>query len=308
MEAYILKHKDFRTRLLSRSGGFFTAISDYVLEHNGVIYGAVQDGDFIVRHKRADSICVRDLMRGVKYTQSQMGECFSSAKQDLDRGISVLFTGTPCQIDGLLNFLGKNYEHLITVDNICHGVVSPDVWQEYVKNFEARKKVSEAVFRNKYKFGWKDHHETIIYTDGTSCDSTNFADLYNSGIAYRACCYSCRYNSLDRLADFTVGDAWGIDQYFPEFNDDNGVSLLLSMTPKADRLLKIIRSNFDICKIDINDFESKILEAPSINKHDRDRFWNDKAKMGIWNAMQKAKVKLERKRFVSRLKRKLHLK
>ena len=127
-QVYGVKHKDESIRLESRSGGFFTAISDYVLENNGVVYGCSLNSDNSkAQHCRATTKTERDKMRGSKYIQSEIGDCYNRVRDDLKDGYTVLFSGTSCQIAALKAVLQKDYSNLILVDIICHGVPSQNV-------------------------------------------------------------------------------------------------------------------------------------------------------------------------------------
>ena len=132
LKAYGAKHKDSDIRANSRSGGCFTAISDYVLENNGCVFGARLLDDLSVQHVLAESKSERDKMRGSKYVQSNLGNCFSVVKEKLEGGRLVLFSGTACQVDGLYAYLGRDYENLITIDIVCFGVPSPKVLRDYL--------------------------------------------------------------------------------------------------------------------------------------------------------------------------------
>lgn len=132
INVYAAKLRDESERLLSQSGGIFVAISDWVLDKGGVVYGCILTDDFKAKHIRASDKNTRDLMRGSKYIQSQLGDVFSNVKLDLQEGKLVLFSGTSCQVSGLRNFLGKKYNNLLCVDIICHGTPSPSVWLKYL--------------------------------------------------------------------------------------------------------------------------------------------------------------------------------
>lgn len=228
-------------RIASRSGGVFPAISNYVLERSGVVYGAVLADNLLVEHIRVtDDVGVKKT-RGSKYLQSHIGETYINVKKDLAAGRLVLFSGTPCQVNGLLGFLGGNknqYENLITVDIFCHGVPSEAIWKEYVNDIEKKsgKKVSSVDFRNKYKYGWMSHVETFYFEDGASFDSKQFRQFFLSMEAIRPSCFHCRYKNLERAGDISLGDAWGIEKKgFPEF-DNNGESIVLINSEKGEQV------------------------------------------------------------------------
>ena len=165
-DAYAVRHKDVNEIEKSRSGAAFVAISDYILENGGVVYGAGYAKHFRVIHKRATTKEERDEFRGSKYVQSDMNNVFRQVKEDLKNGLVVLFSGTPCQTSGLNAFVGKKLrENLFLVDIVCHGVPSPYIWEDYLCYLE-KKQGSEIYwvnFRDKQEFGWTAHKETFKF-------------------------------------------------------------------------------------------------------------------------------------------------
>ena len=167
--AYAARHKDMSEIETSRSGAAFIAISDYILEQGGVVYGAGYTDHFRVVHKRAATKDERNEFKGSKYVQSDMSGVFRQVKQDLRDGLTVLFSGTPCQTSGLNSYVGKHLrENLFLVDIVCHGVPSPFMWRDYIAYLE-RKQGAPIVwvnFRDKQEFGWAAHHETFKFKGG----------------------------------------------------------------------------------------------------------------------------------------------
>lgn len=228
-KVYAVKHKDEATRAASRSGGIFTALSDQVLSNGGVVYGCVLTDKFDAVHIRADNEEDRNRMRGSKYIQSKLGDTFKNVKADLDAQKSVLFSGTSCQVAGLKQFLGRNYEKLLCVDIVCHGVPSPKVWKAYLlwqeqKNNSAIRSVD---FRNKGKYGWRDHVETLNFQNSKSTNSKVFRTIFYGHAVLRPSCYECPYKSVMHPGDITIADYWGIEKAAPEYDDNKGVSLVL---------------------------------------------------------------------------------
>ena len=224
----------------STSGGVFTALAEYVLEGGGVVFGAAFDGQQHLRH----TVCFRKeelwRMRGAKYVQSDLEGTFRMVKEYLENR-QVLFSGTPCQVDGLYRYLGGRPENLTTCDLVCHGVPSPGVWEDTARYIERRKgKGLQAVrFRNKIT-GWKDSHFTAVYDDG-SVDSaplfrTEYGRAFGRALFLRPSCYRCPYASMTRPGDFTLGDFWGLrPDELPE-QQEKGVSLLLVNTAHGSHL------------------------------------------------------------------------
>ena len=165
-ETYGVRHKEMSQIMQSRSGAMFVAISDYILERSGVVYGAGYEGHFRVVHKRAITKEERDEFRGSKYVQSDLKDVFRHVKDDLKRGMTVLFSGTPCQTSGLNSYVGKKLrENLVLIDIVCHGVPSPYIWRDYIAYLEKKEGdvIVEVNFRDKLKFGWKAHRETFKF-------------------------------------------------------------------------------------------------------------------------------------------------
>ena len=233
-------NRDDAIRKDSTSGGVFTALADYILESGGVVFGAAFDGKQHLRH----IACFRKeelwRLRGAKYVQSDLGETFRTVKKALETR-QVLFSGTPCQVDGLYRFLGGRPENLTTCDLVCHGVPSPGVWEDMARSIETRKhKALQAVrFRNKVT-GWKDSHFTTVYDDGTVDSAPLFATEYGRAFGralfLRPSCYRCPYTSMTRPGDFTLGDFWGLrPDELPE-QQEKGISLLMVNTPHGSHL------------------------------------------------------------------------
>ena len=148
-KAYGARHKDIHEVETSRSGAAFIAISDWVLEQGGIVYGVGYEEHFKVVHKRATSKEQRNEFKGSKYVQSYLGDIFIQVKNDLKDGKIVLFSGTPCQTSGLNSFIGKKLRtNLILVDVVCHGVPSPNIWRDYIAFYEKKykRKISSVDF------------------------------------------------------------------------------------------------------------------------------------------------------------------
>lgn len=277
---YAVKHRSEETRAASRSGGIFTALSDQVLKMEGVVYGCALNESFEAVHIRAVTTAERDRMRGSKYTQSTLGDTFRQAKQDLDDGRYVLFSGTSCQIAGLLSFLGKEYERLLTVDIVCHGVPSPKVWRDYLKWNEEKQgsKISAVDFRNKADYGWASHVETLYFENGKRVDSKTYTNLFYSHLILRPSCYHCPYKSIMHPGDITIADYWGIDTACPGFNDNKGVSLVLINDDKGKDTFASVVSDILYEKCRIEDSMQTPLKAPFDPPVGREQYWRDYGK------------------------------
>ncbi len=273
---YAVKHKNSEVRMNSRSGGFFTALSDYVLDRGGVVYGCILTETFEAVHVRADNSIMRDSMRGSKYVQSRMGDVFADVRKDLhDDRRWVLFTGTPCQVSGLRGFLDDDYEKLILTDILCHGVPSPEVWRQYLVWQEKQNgKCTDVDFRNKKDFGWADHVETLRFGDKV-VNSQVFTYIYYGHRALRPCCYQCPFRSLHRVGDVSMADYWEIDRAYPGFNDNKGVSLVFVNNDKGAKVFDGVKNDLEWKQTKLEDSTRPSMLHPFPEPEDRDLFWRD---------------------------------
>lgn len=280
---YAVKHRNFETRMASRSGGIFTALSDKILSESGVVYGCVLTEDFIAVHIRAERKADRDRMRGSKYIQSDMRDVFKMVKIDLEDGKLVLFSGTSCQVAGLKGFLGRDYNGLLAVDIVCHGVPSPMVWKDYLKWQEQKNgsKVVRVDFRNKKDYGWKAHVESLFLENGKQVDSRVFTTMFYGHAILRPCCYQCPYKDIVHPGNITIADYWGIDKVAPEFNDNKGVSLVLLNDKKGLDAFWTVETDLKIKETRIEDSMQPPLQAPYNPPAEREKVWKDYDKVSF---------------------------
>ena len=255
-------HKDINVLKQSSSGGAFTLLADFVLKQQGVVFGVVQDpGTFELYHDIAQTSEGIKPMRLSKYYQSNTLNSYSSAKKYLNEGRWVLYSGTACQIAGLYSYLGKDYERLLTVDVLCHGVASKAVIDSWIKGKEKRfkKKIKDFFFRIKdNQTGWQAGGGTRMkmeFEDGSVYIEDKEEDTYmigfNKNLFLRESCYQCKYCGRKRVADFTIGDFWGCNREDVSENQMKlGVSLLLVNTPKAHDVLEQCKERFVTTEID----------------------------------------------------------
>lgn len=274
-QAYAVKHKDIDVRMASRSGGIFTALSDYILLNNGVIYGCSLDENYMAIHTRAVTESERDGFRGSKYIQSELRDIFKYVKADLCEGKQVLFSGTSCQVDGLQMYLSEvDTSKLLCVDIICHGVPSPKVWKDYLEwtSKKYKGKITWVDFRNKKKYGWRDHVETIGI-DNKSVDSRIFKTIFFKHHILRPSCFKCPYKSLIHSSDITIADFWGIEKAVPGFDDNKGVSLVLINNSIGEGFYSEIKQHITSEPCDVNLCLQNELIGPFPEPIDRKQFW-----------------------------------
>ena len=272
-KAYAAVHKDYQVLAKSTSGGAFTAIADAVFAQDGIVYGVAMMDNMQVKHIRTSNKEEFAVLRSSKYLQSDTGNTYQMVEQDLKQGKTVLYSGTPCQIDGLRHFLGKPYERLYTVDIVCHGVGSQAYFDKYL-DF-ARKRygnIKTLRFRSKEYVGWSCGGGVVVVTGSSDClkkipyrDFDNYYYAYFlSGDIYRKSCYSCKYANMKRVGDFSLGDYWGVENLHLPLNTFNGCSLLVVNSDKATKFLsKIETMNIKETRVDEAISQNEQLKHPS---------------------------------------------
>ncbi len=245
--AYAAYMKNEEIRKQSSSGGIFTLLAEYIIKQNGVVFGAQFDESFKVIHSDVDNIHDLGKFRGSKYVQSDIQESYKKVKKLLEENRKVLFTGTPCQIEGLKSFLRREYENLYTQDIICHGVPSPLVWEKYKefrKSIDGKSPV-KIDFRNKQK-SWKKYNLVFDYTDNQYIANTSndlFMQAFLKNTCLRDSCYSCAFKNENKVSDITLGDYWGIQNVHPEMDDDKGTSAIIINSSKGQELFEAIKQD-----------------------------------------------------------------
>ena len=280
--AYAAYTMNEQIRLQSSSGGIFTELAAYVIQHGGVVFGAAFDDKWNVHHVCVDTVEGLDRLRGSKYVQSTIGETYSFVKAYLQDGKIVLFTGTPCQISGIYSFLNKDYDNLITQDIVCHGAPSPKVWEKYVKfrEIKAKSKISRVFFRNK-EFGWKTFSLSFQFANRSKYVQIFKKDVYMQGfisnLYLRPSCYNCSFKTKVRLSDITLADFWGIQNVIPEMDDDRGVSLVAVNSEKGRKLFDAIKKNLVYKSVDIEQaikYNTAMTESAPLHRNRKKFFRN----------------------------------
>ena len=259
-KAYACYYNDKNVRLHSSSGAVFTALAELVIQNHGVVYGVAMAEDCY----SAEFISVEDIeslskLRGSKYVQAKVGNSFKKVKEDLLSNKTVLFTGTACQINGLLKFLGKEYENLICVDVVCHGVPSPDLWQAYAKFMEQtnNSKLKNFYFRAK-DYGWSNFGIKGIFNKNSlqeekevyvSKKQDPYMQMFLRDYCLRPSCYECIVKT-QKMSDITIADFWGIYNVAPELDDEIGTSLLIIRTPKGKHVFERICDKLNFKEVD----------------------------------------------------------
>lgn len=255
---------DVETLKQSSSGGVFSALANAVFEKGGVVFGAAWESDFSLAHFAARNAEELEKLRGSKYVQSAIGTTFREAKTLLDAGTIVCYSGTPCQISGLKAYLGKEYDNLLTVDIICHGVPSVKLLKDDLRCVSGKEpsELSDVKFRDK-SFGWGTKgsitaaDKKIKYNAGTS----PYYFYFLKGEVYRESCYHCRFPAEKRQGDITLGDYWGIGDELAKklggIDPELGVSCVLVNTEKGEAWLDAAKKSLHLAASDRKSIERR---------------------------------------------------
>lgn len=266
----------------SSSGGVAPLLAEYIIVQGGVVFGAAFDKNFEVHHVAIEKIDELDRIRRSKYVQSRIENSFQKVAEYLMGKRTVLFTGTGCQIAGLLSYLKlKKIDtmQLYTQDIVCHGVVLSEIWRRYVEDKEKEydSKIIDVSFRDKGN-GWLNYGIKIIFENGQIYYMSNNNDLYMkiflSNICLNESCYSCNFRGEQRGADITLGDFWNVYRIAPECYREDGISLVMVNSQKGQRLIENIQHQLSIQEVDIQDVtSSETMLVTTAKKHlNRNKF------------------------------------
>ena len=247
---YASWNKDEEIRIESTSGGVFSALATDFLNNNGIVVGAEYTDDFTIKHTFINSLEHLKKIRQSKYAQSELGDVFSEIKRLLMNNEKVMFCGTPCQVAGLKSYLRKEYDNLLLVDFICRGIISQKVYKKYLSSVEQHKnaKIVKVHFKNK-DFGWNRFSTKLSLNSDETYHKDRYNDEYMVGylkhnLYIRPSCHECKFKSMPRVADITLGDFWGIAKKDPSLDNDKGTSVVLVNSKKGENYFNAIKDNY----------------------------------------------------------------
>lgn len=246
LKTFAAYSKNEKIRSSASSGGVFSHLALEIIKKNGVVFGASFDEKFNVIHTYVNNENKLCKFRGSKYVKSKTGNAYKKAKEFLDNGKPVYFSGTPCQIAGLKAYLQKDYENLFTQDIICHGAPDPNVWRKYIDFIQAEKNgtAKKVSFRDKSS-GWRNYSTTIEFNDGKKYTEKACDNLYMKGFLRNLylckSCYNCKFKNDNFSSDITLGDFWGVENILPDFSDDKGIGLVIIRSKKGEKLFNDVR-------------------------------------------------------------------
>jgi len=264
-KAHAAYNKNEEQRLASSSGGIFSLLAKQAIMESGLVFGAAFSNDFRkVEHISCKTLEELEKLRGSKYLQSDKQDSYKQAEHALNDGKLVLYSGTPCEIEGLKKYLREPHENLLTLDLICHGVPSPKLWSKYAvfREHEAGASISKAFFRNKY-YGWRKYSLLLEFSDKTKrlepLNKDPYMQMFLQDFCLRPSCYDCKFKKKQRESDITLADFWGSSGIVPEMDDDKGLSLVIVHSKKGESFFNRIQKNIKSKPVD---FETAIKCNP----------------------------------------------
>lgn len=301
--AYVVQSKNSEILSRSSSGGAFATLAKEILHEGGAIVGCALDyakTGVVPRHTLIFSENALSKLQGSKYVQSVKDDIYQHVQEVLDNGRTLLFSGTPCEVAALKKYLGKDYNNLLTVDVICHGVPSDAMFADYIR-FLGKKfggEIVEFSFRDKSK-GWTLNGKAVyvdkageLKTIPLPSNRSSYYRLFLQGNTYRSSCYKCKYAGMHRVSDITIGDYWGIKSQHPEylktrggiFSEEDGVSCLLVNSPKGEEALERLTVGANIANSSCAQVmqNNKQLQCPSQYHKDRERIMKLYSQFGYW--------------------------
>lgn len=253
LEAVAAYSRDEGIRMQSSSGGLFSILAQQILKEGGIVFGAAYDEEFHVKYLGVDRKEELHRLRGAKYVESNLGDVYVKVLENLNQNRKVLFCGLPCHVAGLIKKIGV-HEKLFCVDMVCHGVPPEWVWDAYLKSYQSSKGKITGIFMRDKRDSWTRSHWRIETTDVVYLESASenpYMRGFVENLFLRPCCYSCKFKTISRKSDLTLGDYWGVSKIHPDYTDDKGISLVLIQSEKGKDLFQEVSQQLCWSKSDI---------------------------------------------------------
>jgi len=238
MKCYAAKNKNINQRLSSSSGGIFPLIAEYIISNGGIVYGAAYNK---LKVEHIGIYNTKDIVKlqGSKYAESDLKDTYKEIKEKLDSQI-VLFCGTPCQVKGLKLYLKKEYDNLYCIDFICHGTPKKEEYNKYIKSLGKIKSIN---FKDKSK-SWKQYSVKKVYADHEEFElyqNNSYMQDFIKNKNLKESCFNCKNKGFASDSDIKLGDFWGIQHIYPQFDDDKGISAVMVISEKGELLFNSIK-------------------------------------------------------------------
>ena len=280
---YAAINPDEEIRKKSSSGGVFSMIAEVVIGEGGVVFGARFDDHWEVVHDYTETKDGLVAVRGSKYVQSRIGDSYIKTRDFLKLDRQVLFSGTSCQIAGLKQFLRKDYDNLITVEVVCHGVPSPKIWRDYISSISATLDFSHISMKDKSR-SWRRYNINIrgikdIVNERASQNKYMLA--FKNNLSIRQSCFNCPAKAGKSNSDITLADYWGIEHIDPNMDDDMGTSFVCVNTEKGLDMMQVISVRKDQTDYDASVVYNSCMITSTTESIQRDAFWKSYHENGI---------------------------
>ena len=255
ISAYAGYNNDREKVRKSSSGGAFISLAEFILAQGGIVFGAAYSEDCKrVLIKSTDEVSLEDLLRS-KYVESCVDLSFKMVEKELKKARAVLFCGAPCQVAGLKRFLRKDYDNLLTCDFSCGGMPSYVFYEEYLTDIEKKLagKICEINFRPK-TYGWNNYAIRIKAENGREYNNFAASDPYfycfvGNHSSVRDYCYECNFAN-NHYADIILADFWLIKKASNIKDDDSGVSLIITNSPKGEKIIQAVKNKLTLTLLD----------------------------------------------------------
>ena len=291
-KCYVGYNKDIEIQEKSSSGGIFDIIAKEILKDNGLVLGAAFDENNKLKHFIVNNLDGLEKLRGSKYLQSDLNDVFKQIKDNI-KNRKILFVGVPCQVAGLKAYLNKDYDNLICIDLICHGVPTPKLFDKYVKELEEKNndKLINYNFRDK-STGWDSYSNSATFKNKVVKElqsNNDYMKLFLSDVALRESCYNCNFKLGNKYSDITLGDFWGVKNYYPEMYNKKGVSAIIVNTEKGKDIIKNISNKLEFKECQLEEIvkgNSSLKISGKLNKK-RKEYFKDIDKLTVKDLAQK---------------------
>ena len=303
---YAAYSKDPQLRKAGSSGGIFGVLATILISQDYRVYGAGFDETLQLRCMWADNWQeLKPLMKS-KYLQSDLSNAYSQILKDLQQGRRVLFVSTPCQITALKRYLRKDYENLLTIDFLCHGVPS-QIFFNRCKAYEEEKygkRILSYSFRTKIPGGTTPHYFTLqTEKNGKKKIVTKpyfqstFYAFFQKYITLRESCYDCTFSERGRVSDITIGDFHDIEKYVPDINRFEGVSTVIVNTPNGESLFECAKDQLWVRPFNMQQLmtDRVLFSEKTKRPAGRDQFADDYKNMEFHSFINRH---LDKKRYV----------
>lgn len=253
-KCYVGYNKSEEVRLNSSSGGIFSLIANHILDQKGIVIGAEFNKENELKHIAIEKTKDLNKLMGSKYLQSDLTDIFKYIKENIKER-KILFVGTPCQVGGLKAFIKNDYNNLICIDLVCHGVPSPKLFKKYIEELENENgKLLNYNFRDN-STGWDTYSNTATFKDKKITEDrrqNKYMKLFLADVALRQSCFNCNFKLGNKYSDITLGDFWGIKKHYPEMYNKNGVSAIIINTKQGEELFNNINKDikYKECKLE----------------------------------------------------------